>query len=71
MGFDDIDMAAQAKPALSTVLVRKLEMGQLAAQLILEQLSGKRDYPIKVVVPTSLVQRDSTEHIKTLAATTR
>ena len=71
MGFDDIDMAAQAKPALSTVLVRKLEMGQLAAQLILEQLSGKRNYPIKVVVPTSLVQRDSTEHIKTLAATTR
>lgn len=71
MGFDDIDMAAQAKPALSTVLVRKLEMGQLAAQLILEQLSGKRDYPIKVVVPTSLVQRDSTEYVKTLAATTR
>ena len=71
IGFDDIDMAAQAKPALSTVLVRKLEMGQLAAQLILEQLSGKRDYPIKVVVPTSLVQRNSTEHIRTLAATTR
>lgn len=71
MGFDDIDMAAQAKPALSTVLVRKLEMGQLAAQLILEQLSGKRDYPIKVVMPTSLVPRNSTEYVKTLAATTR
>jgi DNA-binding LacI/PurR family transcriptional regulator len=46
-------------------------MGQLAAQLILEQLSGKRDYPIKVVMPTSLVPRNSTEYVKTLAATTR
>ncbi len=64
MGFDDIDVATQAKPALSTVLVKKLEMGQLAARLILEQLGGERDYPIRVVVPTSLVIRDSTRSIK-------
>ena len=71
MGFDDIDMAAQAKPRLSTVLVRKMEIGQLAAQLILEQLGGDRDYPLKIVVPTVLVQRESAADIRVLAATTR
>ncbi|NMB45727.1 MAG: GntR family transcriptional regulator [Firmicutes bacterium] len=71
MGFDDIDMAAQAKPALSTILVRKMEMGQLAARLILEQLSGKRNYPIKVVVPTQIIERNSTGCMKTLATANR
>jgi len=59
IGFDNIDMAAEARPALSTVHVRKLEMGQVAARLILEQLTGQRDYPLRVVVPTVLVPRDS------------
>ena len=59
IGFDNIDMAAEARPALSTIHVRKLEMGQVAARLILEQLTGQRDYPLRVVVPTVIVPRGS------------
>lgn len=60
LGFDDIQLAGESRPALSTVRVRKREIGETAARLLFERIDGKREYPLRVVVPTTLAVRDST-----------
>ncbi len=60
LGFDNIDIAAQSVPPLTTVSVRRREIGQMAARLLFEALRGDRDYPVRVVLPTVLVERAST-----------
>jgi LacI family transcriptional regulator len=61
VGFDDIDMSKQIKPALTTMKVRKVEMGKEAANLLFNKLKGnERTYPVKITVPTKLMLRDST-----------
>jgi LacI family transcriptional regulator len=59
VGFDDISIAAHTQPALTTVRQPSREMGETAARMLLSHLSGE-DMPDKpVVVPTSLVIRES------------
>jgi LacI family transcriptional regulator len=60
IGFDDISLAAETQPSLSTVRVLMYEMGELAAQFIFDILAGKRAYSLRANVPTELVVRDST-----------
>jgi LacI family gluconate utilization system Gnt-I transcriptional repressor len=58
-GFDDIPIAAQIVPALSTLRVPRYEIGSRAGQMIRDRLSGR---PVKErVVDTRfrLVPRDS------------
>ncbi|RCW56514.1 MULTISPECIES: substrate-binding domain-containing protein [Halanaerobium] len=51
----------QIKPALTTMKVRKVEMGKEAANLLFNKLNGnERTYPVKITVPTKLMLRDST-----------
>ncbi|TDV53714.1 LacI family DNA-binding transcriptional regulator [Actinophytocola oryzae] len=59
IGFDDIAIAAHTQPALTTIRQPSREMGEAAATLLLSHLSGGplRDEPL--VIPTSLVVRDS------------
>ena len=56
LGFDDIQLAGESRPALSTVRVRRKEIGETAARLLFEQIDGKREYPLRVIVPTPLVR---------------
>jgi len=58
-GFDDIDMACEMTPALTTVHVPAAEIGRLAAERILARLAG-RQVPRTEVVPAELVVRQST-----------
>lgn len=60
LGFDDIELAKESRPALSTVRVLRKEMGENAARLLFERINGTRAYPLRVVVPTQLVVREST-----------
>lgn len=60
LGFDDIQLAQESLPALSTVRVLRKEIGETAARLLFEQIDGKRGYPLRVVVPTQLIVRAST-----------
>lgn len=60
VGFDDIQLAQESRPALSTVRVLRKEIGENAARLLFERIDGKRAYPLRVVVPTQLVVRAST-----------
>ncbi len=63
IGFDDIDTASQIRPALTTMQVRKIQIGEVATNLIFEQLKGKREYPVKVSIPTVLQARDSVKSL--------
>ncbi|TDO94041.1 GntR family transcriptional regulator [Halanaerobium saccharolyticum] len=64
VGFDDIDMANQIKPALTTMRVRKVEIGKEAAKLLFNKFKGnERSYPVKITVPTRLMIRDSVKQL--------
>jgi LacI family transcriptional regulator len=58
VGFDDIYLAAQAEPGLTTIKVEKLELGRLGATRLLDLLSGTPT-PLQTVLPTSLIRRQS------------
>ncbi len=58
-GFDDIDMAAEMTPALTTVRVPAAEIGRLAAHRMLARLAG-RDVAKLEEVRTEIVIREST-----------
>jgi DNA-binding LacI/PurR family transcriptional regulator len=64
VGFDDIDAAAQAVPALTTVRQNFYEIGVLAAQLLFRRLNQKghslQEQAIRIKLEPSLIQRAST-----------
>ena len=58
IGLDDIWLAAQFDPPLSTVALPRREIGELAMRMLLRLLAGAE--PERQVVETSLVLRQST-----------
>ncbi|MFW6030708.1 MAG: substrate-binding domain-containing protein, partial [Halanaerobiales bacterium] len=64
VGFDDIDMAKQIRPTLTTMKVRKVDMGKEAADLIFNKIDGKqRNYSIRITVPTEFMKRNSVKEL--------
>lgn len=61
--FDDIESAAYMNPALSTVKVHTEEMGRTAVKMLYDRLNG-RTLPLKIVLPTELVFRESVSRKK-------
>lgn len=59
IGFDDISIAAHTRPALTTVRQPSREMGEAAATMLLAHLAGEAPPEKPLVVPTSLVIRES------------
>ena len=59
VGFDDIAVAEHTQPALTTVRQPSHEMGAAAAAMLLGHLSGEPFPGEPLIVPTSLVVRDS------------
>ena len=60
VGFDDIMSAAFLNPSLTTVRQPLRQMGEIAAQILLERLGGRDDHEPFVTVEPELVIRDST-----------
>lgn len=58
IGFNDIEAAEFLNPPLSTVKIHTDEMGKTAVKLLYDRLKG-RTIPIKAVLSTELVKRDS------------
>jgi len=58
VGFDDIEMAAYVNVPLTTVRIHAEQMGRAAVNLLMERLKG-RSLPMKAVLPTSLIVRES------------
>jgi LacI family transcriptional regulator len=61
LGFDDAPLAEMISPALTTVRQPLQQMADTAVSLLLGRMSGREDGPpVRRVLPTSLVIRDST-----------
>jgi LacI family transcriptional regulator len=58
-GFDDIEIAAHTRPPLTTVRVPDRQIGELAADYLIDRLAGRnRDDP--PMLDVELIERDST-----------
>ena len=67
LGFDDIYAAAFHNPALTTIRQPLFEMGQLAAQTLLQRISqtdGDGEFPLVISVEPKLVVRQSSAAVK-------
>jgi LacI family transcriptional regulator len=60
IGFDDLDVATQITPALTTIRHRVIEVGSTAARLLIDLLDGRLGHPHHIVMPTELIVRGST-----------
>jgi DNA-binding LacI/PurR family transcriptional regulator len=60
VGFDDIQTAAYMVPPLTTVRQPLLQMGQVAARSLLEEIEGRTKYVPEIVINPQLVVRKST-----------
>lgn len=70
VGFDDIELAAEFIPALTTVRVPSSEIGRRAAERLLARLGGKRE-PRLCETPAELIIRASTGSAPARARATR
>jgi LacI family transcriptional regulator len=59
LGFDDIPMAANLHPKLTTVRQPLEQMGRLAAKMLLDLIHEPQKEPLHIELPTELIVRDS------------
>ncbi len=59
IGFDDVEEAALATPALTTVAVDAQELGETAARILLAQFASQEPAPTQHIGPARLTIRDS------------
>ena len=57
VGYDDIPIAATTRPGLTTINQKPVELGRVAAELLLKRLNGEE--PSNVVISPALVIRGS------------
>ncbi len=63
IGFDDIPMASQVYPALTTVRQPLAEMGETALDMLVTLLQGRTVLNPRQELPTELIIRQSTGHL--------
>lgn len=59
IGFDDIDLAQQVQPTLSTLHVDKMLMGSMALRMLLDRAHDPDRPATRTVIPTRLMMRES------------
>lgn len=59
-GFDDVDLAAQVNPGLTTVRIPRYEIGRRAAEMMLQRIGGGRVEPPALDLGFEIVERAST-----------
>jgi LacI family transcriptional regulator len=59
VGFDDVPLASQTDPALTTIRQPMRQMGETAARLLLSRFGGAALSDTPVILPTALVIRQS------------
>lgn len=61
IGFDDREIAQFTRPPLTTLILPHFEMGEIAAELLINAASGLQAGPTQIKVECPLVERDSVE----------
>lgn len=59
VGFDDMPVAAQIQPALTTVRQPKRRIGAAAVTMLIEMIQKPESEPRHLILPTELIVRDS------------
>ena len=59
VGYDDVYIASTIVPALTTIRQPIEEMGQLAIQMIIDQIDGK-EISMESILPITLIERKTT-----------
>jgi len=59
IGFDNIELSQEIKPALTTMHIDKALMGSMAVRCLAERADGSRQTPLTIMLSTRLVVRDS------------
>ncbi|QPC84181.1 LacI family DNA-binding transcriptional regulator [Phototrophicus methaneseepsis] len=62
VGFDDIQLARYATPALTSVHGSDIERGRIAAEILLSLVRGQVPEALHVELPTRLIVRDSSNY---------
>lgn len=60
VGIDNIEFSSYSSPPLSTIHIPKLEIGQIAAKMLVDYIHHKMPIPVKVTVPFEIITRQST-----------
>ncbi len=60
VGFDDVPMAGQISPALTTVRQPITEIARIAAEIVIDQIENDQRGQWGIMIPTELIIRDST-----------
>jgi LacI family transcriptional regulator len=66
VGFDDIELAAFSAPPLTTIVQPKLEIGTIAADLLLDRVEKNRNDGRRVILEPQLKIRGSTASYQTI-----
>ncbi len=64
VGFDDTEQCAQCVPRLSTVNVGSPLIARLAVEQLFSMMAGGNPGPVRTIVPTRLVLRDSIRNLQ-------
>jgi LacI family transcriptional regulator len=59
VGFDDLDIATQMTPKLTTIRQPVQQKGATAASLLIDKIEERANGPQRVLLPTELVIRQS------------
>ncbi|MFO7585069.1 MAG: LacI family DNA-binding transcriptional regulator [Anaerolineales bacterium] len=63
VGFDNIDMAAEVSPPLTTIHVHKTWMGSLGVQMLMDRVRMPQRPKITTTITTDLIRRESVARI--------
>ena len=64
IGFDNIDLAKELKPALTTMHVDKVLMGVIAVRQLMDRAVNPNRASLKILVSTEVIERETVRAIK-------
>lgn len=64
IGISDIEDSRYLTPPLTTVAVPQVDIGEIAADILLQRIRGDRSLPKRIIVPTEIVERNSVAQIE-------
>ena len=59
-GFDDLEIAQQMVPALTTVRTKRLQIGKLSAEMLLNRINGNANLLNAMDLGYEIIPRNST-----------